>query len=213
MRIAAYDNLVPNAPLQQLPVSIDQSSARIPAALVLMVLALPLTVMAAPFAMIVAAAADEPSLRALLKEHPVATLQATLGLVVWLALFAWPAQRLAAKAFTSRHVTISDGYVTVTEQNGLFGDETWSEPLSSFDGVAHHIRTSMSGTRHELFLAHPDRDRSVQIAVADRITKQEVERAAALFCLPEVPAHFLYRRTQRALSPGPNAVPLGSARA
>lgn len=147
--------------------------------------------MAIPFALILALVAGEASARALIADKPVATLQMVVGMLMWMALLAWPAHRLFTKLTGVRTVSVDNGHVTVTDK-GLFGTTAETVPLDTFDGLAHHIRASLSGTRHELILAHPDRSRSVLLAIADRFTKTEVERVCLLLGVPEIPARALY---------------------
>ena len=197
MRIA-HDSITPSAPLTALPLVIEQRSARLPAALQLLPLAILLILMAVPFSLILGLLAEEPSARALIAERPLASAQMAVGMLMWMALLAWPAYRLLTKLTGTRTVTIDGSQITVVER-GLFGTQTWTLPLTSFDGLAHHVRASLSGTRHELILAHPDRSRSVLLAIADRFSKIEVERACALLGVCEIPARELYEPRRQEL--------------
>jgi hypothetical protein len=191
MRIAAYDTICPSAPFAGLPLVIEQRSARLPAAMQLVPLAILLVLMAIPFALILELIAGEPSARAMIADRPLATAQMTIGMLLWMALLAWPARRLLCKLFTTRTVALDAHTVTVTDR-WLLGSRTRIAPVAAFDGLAHHVRASLSGTRHELILAHADRSRSVLIAVADRFTKSDVERACHLLGVREIPARELY---------------------
>ena len=79
-------------------------------------------------------------------------------------------------------------------QRTPFGSTAWSVPLASYSGIAHHVRASLSGLRHELILVHPDPAKNLLVAVADRIPQATLDRAKALLRLPEVPAKSLYMR-------------------
>ena len=68
-------------------------------------------------------------------------------------------------------------------------------PLASFAGVAHHVRASLSGTRHELILVHPDREKSVLLSLAAKVAQAEVDRVAALLGHKEISPGVLYRFT------------------
>jgi hypothetical protein len=197
MRFAAYDRLAPSAPLPVLPLVLEQSSNRVVALAKLSGLVLLLAASAGALGLVVAHAANEPGLGAEIAERPVATLQAALGLAVWLALIGWPAGRLMRKLCARRRVVISSETVVVTE-HGLCGFHQWSAPIDRFEGLVHHIRSSVSGSRHELILVHPDRRRSVLLAAADRIGKADVEAMARALAVPEVPASSLYRSPRRA---------------
>ncbi len=210
MRMAAYDCVTPSNPLDKLPVTISQSSTRLPAALMLALVATLLVLIAVPFSLILVMAAGEPAARALLLERPGATLQMGLGVVVWLALFAWPANRLLTRLTSARTVRIDAGHVHVTEKR-LTGTRTWTLPLAAFDGLAHHVRASLSGTRHELILAHHQRNHSVLVAVADRISQAEIERTCRLLGVREIPARALYHAIQTPAGQAPAGLPAGPA--
>ena len=92
----------------------------------------------------------------------------------------------------TRTVEIDERTVTVTE-GGQFRTWTWSAPLGAFTGLAHHLRASLSGTRHELILVHPEREKSVLLCLADTLAQQEVERVATLLGHKEIPSSVLYR--------------------
>ena len=55
------------------------------------------------------------------------------------------------------------------------------------------MRASLSGTRHELILVHPERDKCVLLSVAPRTTQAEVDRVATLLGHKEIPPSELYR--------------------
>jgi hypothetical protein len=83
--------------------------------------------------------------------------------------------------------------VTVREV-GALRSRAWTAPLSEFAGVAHHIRSTLSGLRHELVLVHRVRGKSVLLLqTANAVPQATLERAAALLALPQVSAGELYR--------------------
>jgi hypothetical protein len=55
------------------------------------------------------------------------------------------------------------------------------------------VRASLSGTRHELILVHPEREKSVLLSLAAKMAQTEVDRVATLVCHKEIPASALYR--------------------
>ena len=77
-------------------------------------------------------------------------------------------------------------------EEGLFAGKIWEEPVARYTGVAHHIRTSLSGTRHELVLAHPDRARSILISAAPDISQDDVDRICTLLGRAEISSRELY---------------------
>lgn len=190
MHFAAFDRLVPSLTRSTLPLVIEQSCSRTGSIVKLAILLPLLALMGIAFGL-VAAHADEPAIRAYLTERPVAVLQLGLGLLVWMALFAWPANRLLGSLVARRRVEITPAGVRVSERS-LGGTRTWTAPLGHFEGLAHHTRTSLSGARHELILVHPDRARSLLVAIADRIDREDVEAMARLLGVAEVPARRLY---------------------
>jgi len=147
-----------------------------------------------PFGLVLQHLALDPATRAVLAERPEAGLQLLLALAVLGSLLWWPLVRFAHSLTHGRSIAIDRGMVLVGER-GLFGVERWSEPVANYAGVAHQVRTSLSGLRHELVLVHRDPERTVLLAVADRIPQGEVDRAASLLGLAEIPSREAYRLT------------------
>jgi hypothetical protein len=145
-----------------------------------------------PFALLAEHLADDPAARAALAGRPQAAVQLTLALAFCTALFGWPLVRLARALAHTRSIVIDGRSVTVTER-GLFAARTWSEPLAGYRGLAHSVRASLSGLRHELILVHKDPALSVLLAVANRISQAEVDRAASVLGLAEIPSREAYR--------------------
>ena len=129
----------------------------------------------------------------LMSENPVSALQILTGLIVWVALFIWPLKRIVGCMGARREVNIDEGMVKVSDSSP-FGAANWSAPLASYRGIAHHIRASLSGNRHELVLVHADPAKNVVLSISDRISQTTFERAKCLLNLPEVPAKDLYVR-------------------
>ena len=187
MNFARFDTVVPAEPPRSLPFSVDLGTPGI-ARILLIGLALPLSAVAlAPFGLVVA---DTPA-RTLLLARPESAIPLLLGFVTVATLAGLLLRRVAAGLGRSRKIEIAAGDVTVTDI-GPFRRRQWREPMTAFDGLAHHIRASVSGSRHELILVHPDRDRSLLLRVAPRISQNEVAAASALLGVPEVPARALY---------------------
>ena len=70
----------------------------------------------------------------------------------------------------------------------VLGSRSWQAPLEEFSGIAHWVRSSLSGVRHELHLVHPDPRKSLLIHRADHISQATIDAAGALLGLPPVPA-------------------------
>jgi hypothetical protein len=191
MRVAIYDRVEPPVPAQ-LPLRLSQTCSQ-RAAMALLVLVVPAALGGTFVALaVVFQALLAPDARAIVGQHPALGVEilGAIGFVIY--LLALPASRLVARLSTTRTVDIADGLVSVTE-GGYFRSWTWVAPLASFTGVAHHVRASLSGTRHELILVHPRREMSVLLSVAPRTSQSEVDRVATLLGHKEIPSSELYR--------------------
>ena len=87
--------------------------------------------------------------------QPLATFQIVVGILMLAALLLVPARRLVAGIGRAGIVEI-DGKLVQVAEKGLLSTRQFSEPLEAYRGVAHRIRTSVSGIHHELVLVHPD---------------------------------------------------------
>jgi hypothetical protein len=176
-----------------LPLSLEQSSSR-SSPVVMIALLLPLGLaLLFPFALVLQHLANDPAARAVLVDRPAAAPQLILALAVLGWIFWWPiACFLRSLGTPGRSITIDGGAVVVAE-HGLFGSERWSEPVASYVGIAHNVRTSISGLSHELMLVHRDAERSVLLAVANRIHQRDVDHLAKLLGLAEIPSREAYR--------------------
>lgn len=197
-----------------LPLSLEQSSSR-SSPVVMIALLLPLGLaLLFPFALVLQHLASDPAARAVLAERPVVAPQLLFALAVLGWLFWWPIACFFRSLVTrGRSITIDRGTVLVAER-GLFGSERWSEPVANYAGLAHNVRTSVSGLRHELLLVHRDGERSVLLAVANRIHQCDIDHLANLLGLAEIPSREAYRLSQMRGIFGP-ATPqprLGTAR-
>jgi len=191
MRMASYDRVEPQLPTE-LPVRLMATCSQREAA-VLLILAVPAALAVALGSMtLLVHAASAPGARAVLAQHPALGLEIVAGLAFWGCLLGLPLKRLFHRLAVRRTVEIGDGTVRVTE-GGHFRTWAWSMPLSAYSGVAHHVRASLSGTRHELILVHPERQKSVLLSLSSRISQGEVDRVAALLGHKEVPPSALYR--------------------
>lgn len=191
MRVAIYDRVDPPVPVH-LPLRLSQTCSH-RAATAFLVLVIPAALGGTIGALcVVFQALLAPPGREFVGQHPVlgAEILAAFAFLIYLA--ALTSRRLVARLSTTRAIEIANGRVTVTE-GGHFRTWTWSAPLASYSGVAHHIRASLSGSRHELILVHPERTRSVLLGVAPRTTPAEVARVASLLGHKEIPPSELYR--------------------
>lgn len=191
MGLLHFETLSPAGPLVSLPVRIEQSSPGFSTGVALAILVTTALAMASPFAVLLMYLIEDPDARSVLAARPGSVIQLALGLIVWSLLLGWPLKRLVDGWCARRLVSIDHGTVTVTDRN-LWSERAWRAPVASYCGIAHHIRASVSGIRHELILVHPDRRRSVLLAVAARLSQEEIDRATALLGRPEIPSRTLY---------------------
>jgi hypothetical protein len=167
-----------------LPLRLDQRPSKT-SAIMLVGLLLPVTAcVLVPFAMMAQAG---PDLVALAFQNPLAMAQLCLGALVWIALFVAPVAVFARRHGVARTVEVTSHSVTVTEASAL-GSDTRTTPLSSFDGIVHVVRTSVSGVRHELCLVDFDTRTRTVFLVADRIGRETVDDVIRLVGLPEIAA-------------------------
>jgi hypothetical protein len=179
---------------RRLPVTIERASSRASATVGALLLAPVVTVMVAPASLLLASAA--PVLPSAL-DNPMAAAQVTVGIAMWTGLFIVPVWRLLQRFGGRLSVHIEGGMVTVRER-ALARSSTRQMPLSAFAGIAHHVRSTLSGVRHELYLVHPKRGQSLLIHSADTISAATIDGLGALLGLPTIPAAGLYRFGVRA---------------
>jgi hypothetical protein len=191
MRAAIFDRVEPPIPAE-LPFRLVASCSQRAAALML-VLAVPF-VIAIGFATValILHALFAPAARAVVAQHPALGLEILAAVAFWTCLLGWPLKRLFDRLSVSRTIDIDAAAVIVIERS-YFRTRSWGVPLASFSGVAHHVRASLSGTRHELILVHPDRDKSVLLSLAAKVGQAEVDRVAALLGHKEISPRVLYR--------------------
>jgi hypothetical protein len=203
MRAAAFETIVPNGPITALPLSLEQTASR-SSPLLLFALALPAAVAAlTPFFLIAHHASQDASL---LLDRQETSVFLAFALVMWALLFGWPIAGRAIRFGLRRQVEISGHRITVTD-TGLFHTGSWSQPVSSYRGLAHHVRASLSGNRHELILIHPDPAHCVLLRTADRIGQSEIDDLARLLgCREIAPQVFYHSQTGRRHPVGRNPV-------
>ena len=194
MRLAAIDRMTPSMPeFSSALLTIEQLPARRTTGVLLAVLVALAAVLLSPFFVIASTALADQALREAVSTRPVVSLQLLTGLTFWLVLFGFPIYRLLNTLTRSRAVEIADGRVTVMDRR-LGGETTWSAPLSEFLGVAPYLRASLSGVRHELILVHPERARSVMIAMAPRLMQSDVDQVVSALGLKELAPQMLRQR-------------------
>jgi hypothetical protein len=198
---AVLDIVACDPPFDRLPLTIEQKSSRISALIMLMLLVPALLVVLVPTGLLVAYASSSLGVAA---DHPGAAAQVLVGIGLWTVLFVLPAKRIVQRFGTVRRIQVDTGAVTVGER-GLFGSRRWSAPLSEYIGITRHLRSTLSGLRHELILVHREPRKSVLLHSGDLTSPPTIEQTTRLLGLPEIQAHELYRR--RTFHRAPAAVP------
>jgi hypothetical protein len=188
-----------------LPITIRQTNsklAKLPGLFLMSVLAALVVLPQLGFAIYAFTSAD---VRQALITHPAVAVELALAFVFWIGLIVWPLRNILIALISDRFVDIRDGQVQVIDRTP-FSTSLWQMPLAGFDGVALNTRSSLSGVRQEVVLVHPNRNRSIILAAADRIDGQEFDRLCRALSLPVVPASLLYdlgdkpRRRQNAVA-------------
>jgi hypothetical protein len=175
----------------RLPITIRQTNsklAKIPGLILMTSLAALIVAPQLAFAVYAFASTD---VRRALVSHPVVAIELALALVFWVALIIWPLRNILVALISDRLVDIRDGDVKVIDRTP-FSTTLWQMPLGSFEGVALHTRSSLSGVRQEAILVHPNKNRSIILMAADRIGGSDFDRLCQALSLPVVPAGRLY---------------------
>jgi hypothetical protein len=103
-------------------------------------------------------------------------------------------RRAAMSWAPSATVEIGYGVVAVVERRFGF-KRRWTAPVSEFLGLAHNVRASLSGSRHELVLVHPDPEHNVLLQLAPSMPQPHIDRVAILLGVSEIPARALVGQT------------------
>ena len=210
MATARIEVISPADVLKSLPLTIEQRTSPNSAAIAGAFIAVAAALLLAPFGVLAAHAAVDPAAVFATLRNPATALQLGIGLLFGLAFVAVPLRKLLRGTLQPRRIVVSRH--TVSAGNGDAGMEAvWSEPLASYEGVAHHIRTSLSGAQHEIVLVHARASRTVVLATADRISQPQVAAMAALLNVAQVPARQLYERKRAQPSNRPRAMELKAA--
>lgn len=192
MRLASVETVFPAG----LPVELPARSLQTPsqsASILKLAIMLPSAIaLLVPFLLMAQKLATNEAFRSALLARPGAAVQLALGLAFWSLLFAWPLKRLANSVASMRLLVIEPDRVVVTD-SGLLSSRKWEAPIGDYSGLAHHVRTSLSGVRHELVLVHPDRAKSVLVAIGGRFSQAQIDATCALLLCPEIPSKELYK--------------------
>ncbi len=152
-----------------------------------------LVVVMAPLLIIAAEAIAQPAMLDRFSDAPARAAFAFAGVAIWIVMFGIPAMRAFSRMGRSQTIRIAGGNVEVSEKT-LIGHNAWRLPLSDFEGISHHIRTSISGTRQELILVHPQSTKCLLLAMDETISQNETDGLSAKLGTPVLPAGLMHRR-------------------
>ncbi len=189
MRPRDIDSVTPAAFPQTLPIVLDQRTSRTQAVFFLALLLPAILAMLVPVAFLAATAFADQAAREALSARPLTGILTTAGLAIWLGLWSIPLRRFWQSLTCSRRVEIGADRAVRVEDRSLFGRSTWMGTLADFQGLRHDVRSSLSGTRRELTLVHPNPARNVLLHTAPFLTDaKSAELAGILGCavLPSI---------------------------
>lgn len=181
---------------ENLPIMIETSASRASSLTRLLLLLPAVVAFSLPIAGLAFASSDVPSVIGTIAERPMATAQIGVGIIMWFGLFVLPATRTFGRLFAKRRIAIGEDRVDIVER-GLFGERSRSVAIADYQGIAHHIRASLSGLTHEIVLVHRKPELNVTLKACDRVTQTMIDEAKAWLGLPEVPARSIYERGHR----------------
>lgn len=212
LRHANYDSVSPRPSFDVLPAQfVERSSqpALIFKALLLGTMAL---LVAVPVAMIAMGVATAPAERMPSTLSPFAALQLAMALIALAGLILLPLSAILARIGRRRSVHITRDAVHL-QAHGLLSQRRQMLAITDYRGVTYRVRTTLSGTRHEILLVHPQPENSVLLAAADHAGDVSVARAAAALGVLEVPARdvqslfwaipVIVRRQENVMVPAP----------
>lgn len=155
--------------------------------LLMALLALSACALFAPFALLAAHLVSDPGAREFVAGHPAVAVQLALGFVALIGLLIVPLTLLARRSLGRREILIDEAFVHARKA-GVFGFPAWREPLAAYSGTVRRVRSSLSGTSHELVLVHPNPDRSAVVFSGPQILEAEADFVARFARLAEIPS-------------------------
>lgn len=208
MRASTFEFISPGVPVTSLPARLELTTSRVSPLLVLTVV-LPFALLALiPYVMI----AQHPGALSLVWRFET-SIPLAVALLSWTLLFGWPIASALGKLGRRQTVLLKKASIRVCERSA-FSSTAWSAPIPEFAGLAHHVRASLSGTRHELILVHPIPTRSVLLRVSPAISQREIDDMALLLGCREIPPRIFYHSRPRArasLQSAPGALAAASS--
>ncbi len=193
MRIASIKAISADRPLTELPVTLIQRTSQWSMVADAVFLAVSGLAFAIPAGLFAAEAMAAPSAaQNTITSQPIPTILTIAGLALLLVPIVFLMKRLATGIGGTRQVVLTESDITVTDRS-LGRPRTWAAKLSEFKGITHHVRTSISHSRHELILVHSDPKRSVLLAISEMPPFRELSELPERVALRVIPASHLYR--------------------
>ncbi len=197
MHIKAVTQFVETEANETSKLSVTQRTCWLTAALQVVLLVPIVVLVLVPFVALTADAIAEPTARERLSSAPFNALGAAIGVAVWVFMFGNPAWKALRRLNWQRQLSITDTEAVVSDRS-LLGNRQWSEPLRNYRGLSHHVRTTLSGTRHELILVHRNPSNCLLVAVADNIGHEQLEDFARKLGVDVLPSGVLFRSRRTA---------------
>ena len=191
MKRQTYDFVEVSGNLYQLPLKLKQSNPTLPRLPGLVLMSVLAIAVVGPQIALAAFAIASSEVRGALEEQPGVALELALAFACWTALICLPLRNMLAAILCHRHVDIANGAIEVVDSTP-FSRRSWRSPVAAFDGIAHHVRSSLSGVRHEAILIHPDRRRNVVLMVAAQIGDPQLRELGRLLGLPHLSPTRVY---------------------
>lgn len=190
MQLSAIDRISPSTPIEQLPIRLDLAGSRGSLAVSLIMTIAAAAFLITPFALVGSFAAFQPDVFLNAELSWLSGLQLVFAFVLALVLTAFAIRRVRMAWGRSATVEIGFGVIAVVERR--FGVvHRWDAPISDFLGLAHNVRSSLSGARHELVLVHPNPAKHVLLSIAPAMPQQHIDRVSILLGLLEIPARSI----------------------
>ena len=186
--------------MPSLPMTLDKSVSVMSIAIAGGFIVAAAGILLTPFGLVAELAAFDPASFLTIAQNPLAAIQLAIALLIGIGFVAFPLRHLIHRARAPRRIVISEREVSAS-QLWLADGHGWSEPLAAYKGIAHHVRTTLSGAQHEIVLIHDHPSKSVVLHIADRIGQPQLDAVAALLNVSEISPREMYRRNRSGLCP------------
>lgn len=182
---ALYQNVKRNSATDHPVLELHQAPSRLMALLMSGLIASVLMSFAAVAISVTRDVAADPAARAIVEARPVAAIMPALGAAIIMAALSWALAKLIRTATDAKTIVISNGFVTVAERT-LFATRCWHQPIDAYKGLAHRVRSTLSGPRHEILLVHPDPRLSIRLAEDAKFSATDMARFHEFLGLAEI---------------------------